>query len=312
MIIALDAMGGDYAPQSIIEGAILASKFFPPHIRIVLVGDKSIIESHLEKLGSSGGSFDIIHASSVITMGEHPTKAFTQKPDSSIATGFGLLMKKQADAFCSAGNTGAMLVGSMFTIKPIQGVLRPGIAGFIPKETGKYGILLDVGANADCKPEVLDQFAVIGSLYSKYIFGIDSPKVGLMNLGEEEQKGTILTLAAHQLLKNNNKINFIGNIEGRDVFNDRADVIVCDGFTGNIILKMAETFYEVMERRNSVDEFIELFNYAGVGGSPILGVNGNVIVGHGISSPIAVKNMLIQAKALTEGKIFEKIKESYN
>src|SRR3978361_1665909 len=122
-------------------------------------------------------------------------------------------MKNQADAFCSAGNTGAMLVGSMFTVKPIEGVIRPGIAGFIPKENGKYGILLDVGANADCKPEVLDQFAVIGSLYSKYIFGIDRPKVGLMNLGEEEQKGTILTLAAHQLLKNNNKINFIGNIE---------------------------------------------------------------------------------------------------
>lgn len=305
-------MGGDYAPKSIIEGAIQASRSFPSDVKIALVGDEHIIKSHLDSFGIEVSTFTIVHAPTVITMGEHPTKAFTQKPDSSIAVGFGLLMKNKADAFCSAGNTGAMLVGSMFTVKPIEGVIRPGIAGFIPKENGKYGILLDVGANAECKPEVLDQFAVIGSLYSKYIFGIDRPKVGLMNLGEEEQKGTILTLAAHQLLKNNNKINFIGNIEGRDVFNEKADVIVCDGFTGNIILKMAETFYEVMERRNAVDEFIELFNYAGVGGSPILGINGNVIIAHGISSPLAIKNMLHQAKLLTEGKIFEKIRQSYN
>lgn len=304
-------MGGDYAPKSIIEGAILASTSLPADIKITLVGDEAIIKSQLHSLGNDGNAFTIVHAPTVITMGEHPTKAFTQKPDSSIAVGFGLLMKNKADAFCSAGNTGAMLVGSMFTVKPIDGVLRPGIAGFLPKENGKYGILLDVGANADCKPEVLDQFGVIGSLFSKYIFGIENPKVGLMNLGEEEQKGTILTLAAHQLLKSNSKINFIGNIEGRDVFNDKADVIVCDGFTGNIILKMAETFYEVMEKRNSVDDFIELFNYAGVGGSPILGINGNVMIGHGISSPIAIKNMLHQAKLLTESKISEKIKQSY-
>ncbi len=311
MVIALDAMGGDFAPHAIIEGAVLALKTLSPDVKIALVGDQNIIKGELEKIGADISLFEIVHAPTVISMGEHPTKAFTSKPDSSIAVGFGMLLKQKAQAFCSAGNTGAMLVGSMFTVKPIEGVIRPGIAGFIPKENGQYGILLDVGANADCKPEVLDQFAVIGSLYSKYIFGIDKPKVGLMNLGEEEQKGTILTLAAHQLLKNNSKINFVGNIEGRDVFNEKADVIVCDGFTGNIILKMAETFYEVLEKRHKVDEWIELFNYANVGGSPILGINGNVLIGHGISSPKAIKNMLHQAKQLEDARIAEKIKLSY-
>jgi glycerol-3-phosphate acyltransferase PlsX len=313
MRIALDAMGGDYAPQAVLQGALMAKESFSKEGKeIVLIGNQTLIHSHFEKMGVDKSAFEIVHTEEVIGMGEHPTKAIGQKPNSSIMLGFKMLKEKSVDAFCSAGNTGAMLVGSLFTIKAIPGIDRPGIAGFIPKEDGRYGILLDVGANADCKPEFLDQFAVLGSLYSKYIFNIENPKVGLMNLGEEEQKGTILTQATHQLLKNNNKINFIGNIEGRDAFNDKADVIVTDGFTGNVILKLAETFYELMEKRNFMDPFIELFNYAGVGGSPILGVNGNVIIGHGVSTPIAIKNMLNLAVQLTEAGIVEKIKNAYN
>lgn len=310
MRIALDAMGGDYAPRSILEGACLAVESFPSNIKISLIGKEDIIKSHLSDMKADINAFTIVHADEVIEMGEHPTKAIAQKPNSSIAIGFQLLKQKQVDAFCSAGNTGAMLVGSLFSIKAIEGIIRPGIAGFIPKENGSFGVILDVGANADCKPDVLAQFAVIGSLYSKYIFGIENPKVGLMNLGEEEQKGTLLTQAAHQLLKLIPNINFIGNIEGRDLFNDKADVIVCDGFTGNVILKMAETFYEIMKPRY-LDDFIELFNYESVGGSPILGVNGNVMIGHGVSSPLAVKNMLGQAVKLVEAKISDKIKQTY-
>jgi glycerol-3-phosphate acyltransferase PlsX len=253
----------------------------------------------------------IVHADEVIGMGEHPTKAISQKPNSSISIGFHLLKEGKIDAFCSAGNTGAMLVGSMFSVKPIEGVLRPGIAGFIPKESGQFGVVMDVGANAECKPEVLAQFAVIGSLYSKYILGVENPKIGLMNLGEESEKGTILTLAAHQLIKQIETINFIGNVEGRDIFNDKADVIICDGFTGNIILKMAETFYDLVSHRNIDNPFFNMFNYEEVGGSPILGVNGNVIIGHGISSPKAIKNMLHQGYQLVKAEISDKIKQAY-
>lgn len=306
----MDAMGGDYAPKSILEGACLAIESFPSNIKISLIGKQDVIKSHLSDMKADLNAFTIINADDVIEMGEHPTKAIAQKPNSSIAIGFHLLKQKQVDAFCSAGNTGAMLVGSLFSIKAIEGIIRPGIAGFIPKENGTFGVILDVGANADCKPDVLAQFAVIGSLYSKYIFGIENPKVGLMNLGEEEQKGTLLTLAAHQLLKLIPNINFIGNIEGRDLFNDKADVIVCDGFTGNVILKMAETFYELMKPRYT-DDFIQLFNYESVGGSPILGVNGNVMIGHGVSSPLAIKNMLGQAVKLVEANISDKIKQTY-
>jgi len=313
MKIALDAMGGDFAPEATIKGALFAKNLFTSDIEIVLIGNEAVIKSQLAAQGAKEDAFAIVHAPEVIEMGEHPTKAFSHKPNSSISIGFQLLKKKEVDAFCSAGNTGAMLVGSMFTIKPIEGIIRPGIAGFVPKEKSQsYGIILDVGANADCKPEMLEQFAIIGSLYSKYIFHIDQPRVGLMNLGEEEEKGSLLTQAAHQLIKSNPKINFIGNIEGRDVFNDKADVIVCDGFTGNVVLKLAESLYDVVKKRQKTDSFLDLFNYEGVGGSPILGVNGNVIIGHGVSSPIAIKNMLHLATQMIESDISNKIKNTYN
>ncbi len=310
--IALDAMGGDYAPQAMLEGALnFRNDNDSSGIEVTLIGKEQEIRAVLRSLGAAEDSFPIIHADQVIEMGEHPAKAFTHKPESSIAKGFGLLATGKVHAFASAGNTGAMMVGSMFSIKPVEGVLRPAIAGFVPKESGEYGIILDVGANAECKPEILEQFAVLGSLYSKYIFDKESPTVGLMNLGEEEQKGTPTLQSAHQLLKANNKLNFIGNVEGRDVFNNKADVIVCDGFTGNVILKLAETFYELTSKRNFHHPFLDLFNYESVGGSPILGVNGNVMIGHGVSSAIAIKNMLEQATKLVRADISSKIKNAF-
>lgn len=311
MKIALDAMGGDFAPRAIIEGAILAYNEIS-EIELVLIGNEQVIKKTLKELKASETQFSIVHADEIIEMGEHPTKAFTQKPTSSIAIGFQLLKKREVDAFCSAGNTGAMLVGSMFTVKAIEGVIRPGIAGFIPKEKGDYGILMDVGANADCKPDVLNQFAEMGTIYVQEVLGIQNPKVGLVNLGEEEQKGSLLTQAAFQLLKINPKINFIGNIEGRDLFNEKADVLICEGFTGNVILKMAETFYSLLKERNIENDFFNLFNYETVGGSPILGINGNVIIGHGVSSAIAVKNMISMSNEMAKSELYKKIKEIYN
>lgn len=303
-------MGGDFAPEANIDGAILALPDLPAGAGIILVGKEALIKELLSARNVSHDAFTIVNAEEVIGMGEHPTKALTQKTNSSIVVGFELLKRQQADAFCSAGNTGAMLVGSMFSIKATEGVLRPAIAGFLPKENGGQGVLLDVGANAECKAEVLAQFGVLGSLYAQHVLHIANPKVGLLNLGEEEQKGTMLTQAAYQLLKTNPKINFVGNIEGRDLFNDKADVVVCDGFTGNVVLKMAETFYDMVHGRNFSDVFLNKFNYETIGGSPIIGVNGSVLIGHGVSTPLAIKNMIFQAVEMAEAQVHVKIKNA--
>jgi len=308
MKIAVDAMGGDSAPDVVLEGVSLVIKEIDPTVKLVLLGDERMLKDKLPQYHIKPTDVIIHHADEVIQMGEHPTKAFSQKTNSTIAIGFSLLKKGEVNAFCSAGNTGAMMVGALFSVKSIEGVIRPAIAGFIPKENGGYGIILDVGANAECKPEVLQQFAQLGSLYAKYIYQIENPKVGLMNLGEEEQKGTIITQAAYQLLKNDSSIHFIGNIEGRDLFNDKADVIVCDGYTGNVILKMAESVYDMLLRRECIDDFFEKFNYEKIGGTPILGVNGNVIIGHGSSNSRAIKSMIIQAIEMAKSDIYKKIK----
>jgi len=190
--------------------------------------------------------------------------------------------------------------------------LRPCIANVLPKTDGRTGIFLDVGANADCKPEVLEQFGEIGSIYAEEVLKIPNPKVGLMNLGEEEGKGTVITQAAHQLLKANTSINFVGNIEGRDLFNDKADVIVCDGFTGNVVLKMAESFYDILKSKKISDPFIDRLDYEAVGGTPILGINGNALIGHGASSPSAICNMLNQAYQMATSEVSEKFKKTYS
>jgi glycerol-3-phosphate acyltransferase PlsX len=308
MTIALDAMGGDFAPKAVLEGAIMAGKVLGSDFNLLLVGDEESIRSGLKSLGADPAEFKIRHASSVIEMGEHPAKAFPQKPDSSIAVGFGLLQSGEAQAFCSAGNTGAMMVGAMFTIKALPGILRPAIMGYLPKENGKLGVLVDIGANADCKPEQLNQFAELGKVYAECILDIPNPKIGLLNLGEEEQKGNILTQAAYQLLKVNPNVNFIGNIEGRDVFSNKADVVVCDGFAGNVITKMAEQFYDILHGRGVSDDFLNSLNYEVVGGSPIVGVDGNVVIGHGVSSPLAIKNMVLVAEKMITSDMLNTLK----
>ncbi len=292
MKIAVDAMGGDYAPKAIVEGVILASKDLPADGRIVLIGRESVIRDIFLEHQFSSDKVDIVHAEDIIEMGEHPTKALSQKPNSSISVGFKLLKDKTVDIFCSAGNTGAMHVGALFSIKAIEGILRPAIAGFVPQITGGHSIMLDIGANADCKPEVLAQFAEIGSIFARYNFGVENPRVGLMNIGEEEQKGSLVAQAAYSLIKENKKVNFIGNIEGKDLFTGKADVIVVDGFTGNILFKLGESLYPLSQQRGFSDDFIAKTNYEAIGGSPIIGVNGNVMIAHGISTPTAIKNMI--------------------
>jgi phosphate acyltransferase len=311
MVIALDVMGGDFAPQATLEGAKLFLDQKPADTKLMLLGPEEVI---LQGLGVYAQREDILlrNAASVIGMGEHPTKAFREKPDSSIAMGFMALKAKEVQVLCSAGNTGAMLVGSMFTIKAVEGIIRPAIASFVPREDGSYGIILDVGANADTKPDVLVQFGEMGSLYARHVMGIENPRVALMNMGEEEQKGTLLTQAAHQLFKVNDKVNFVGNVEGRDVFTDTCDVIVCDGFVGNVILKQAESFYDLVKKRGVEDPFFEQFNYENIGGSPILGINANVVIGHGVSTPLAIKNMLFTGLSMADSRFSELLKDAYS
>lgn len=310
--IGLDVMGGDYAPEATMLGAIQALAELPPNVKIVLIGDQNTINSILELENVSKDHFEIVHAADVITMNEHPTKAFSKKPNSSISIGFGMLKKKLLDSFASTGNTGAMLVGSMYTVRAVSGVIRPCITTAFPKESGGVNLVLDVGSNADCKPDVLYQFGILGSLYAKYVYNIDNPRVGLLNIGEEEGKGNVVTQAAYQLMKDNDDFNFVGNVEGRDLFADKTDVIVCDGFTGNIILKQAEAFYTLLIKRNLVDDYFKKFNYENYGGTPILGVNGNVIIGHGISSPLAIKNMLLHSRDVVEAQLPHKINQAFN
>jgi glycerol-3-phosphate acyltransferase PlsX len=311
MKIGLDFMGGDYAPKATVLGAIAAQQVLSPDQKIVLFGDKEQALPILAEQQIDASCFEFVHCTEVISMGEHPTKAITQKPNSSISVGFQYLKEGKIDSFASAGNTGAMLVGSMFSVRAIEGVQRPAIATNVPKLKNGFGIMLDVGANADCKPEVLAQFGVLGSIFAETVYGISNPKVGLMNIGEEEEKGNLVSQAAFTLLKEQKNIHFTGNIEGRDLFNEKADVIVCDGFTGNVMLKLAETFYILTLKKGFKDEFFDRFNYEQYGGSPILGVNAPVIIGHGISSPEAIKNMILLSKTMIESKLVDKIKAAF-
>ncbi len=312
MKIAVDAMGGDLAPQAIVEGVMLAASELPSEARIVLIGREDAILDIFRQNNYTPTNIDIVHAEDVIEMGEHPTKALSQKPNSSIGVGFKLLKEKEVDIFCSAGNTGAMHVGALFSIKAIEGVLRPAIAGLVPQVGGGHAIMLDIGANADCKPEVLAQFGEIGSLFAQHTFQIDNPRVALMNIGEEEQKGSLTSQATFPILKANKKINFIGNIEGKDLFTNKADVIVTDGFTGNILFKLGESLYEILKIRGFQDDFIDQTNYESIGGSPILGVNGNVMIAHGISSPIAIRNMIGWAYKQVKSKAYLHIAQALN
>ncbi|MCA6436668.1 MAG: phosphate acyltransferase [Bacteroidota bacterium] len=308
MKIGFDISGGDFAPVNCLDGAILAANELPASVKLVLFGDAVQAKTYFSEKGVNPEQFEYVHTTETIDMGEHPTKAFSQKPNSSIFLGFKHLKEKQIDAFASAGNTGAMLVGSMFTVKAVPGVIRPCITGILPKENGGFGVILDVGTNADCKPDVLYQFGILGSLFAKEVYKIQNPKVGLLNIGEEAEKGNLVSQAAYNLMKDSKDFNFIGNIEGRDLFGDAADVIVCEGFVGNVVLKSAEAFYKLIKTRKRSDDYFDRFNYELYGGTPVLGINSNVLIGHGISSAIAFKNMLLLARDISEAKLDEKIK----
>ncbi|MFC4143676.1 phosphate acyltransferase PlsX [Pedobacter mendelii] len=311
MKIGLDIMGGDYAPKAIVLGAIAAHQSLKAGEHLVLIGDTEQIKPILAEKGFNPDHFEYVHTDEVIGMGEHPTKAIIQKPKSSIAVGFNLLKEGKLDSFASAGNSGAMLVGAVFSVKTIPGIIRPCLCTILPKIKGGTGLLLDVGANADCKPDILLQFGVLGSLYAENLWQINNPKVALLNIGEEDEKGNMLSMATFPLMKDTNLFNFVGNVEGRDLFNDKADVIVCDGFTGNIVLKLAESFYVLTVKKGMKDEFFDRFNYEQYGGSPVLGVNAPVVIGHGISSPLAVKNMVLQSREMITTGLVEKIRMAF-
>lgn len=312
MNIGLDMMGGDFAPIEAVKGIKLLrdsnSGVENAQPTLTLFGDEAQISALLVEHGVDMNGIKIVHTTQIIDMHEHPTKAFREKQDSSIAVGFGYLAKGVTDAFISAGNTGAMMVGSLFSIKAIEGIQRPTIGAYMPRENGQLGWLLDAGINSDCKPENLVQFALLGSIFAEQVLNIPNPKVGLINIGEEEGKGNLLAQAAYPLLKEAEGINFVGNIEGRDIFLDKSDVMICDGFTGNIILKLAESIHGLTQRRNIKDEFFDMFEFEQYGGVPVLGVNKPVIIGHGISHAKAFKNMINIAQKMIEKDVIGMIK----
>lgn len=311
MKIGIDISGGDFAPKANVLGAILAQQHLPENVTIVLIGKLKEAEAILNSAGVDPSKFQLVDAPDVITMHDHPTRAIPQKPNSSIAKGFQMLADKELDSFASTGNTGAMLVGAIYKVNAIPGVIRPCITSLLPIENGGNSVILDVGANADVKPDVLYQFAQLGALYASSVLDIKEPKIALLNIGEEGSKGNLLTQSAYKIMDDSKDFNFIGNIEGRDIFSGKADVVVCDGFTGNIVLKQAEGVYSIMKQRGIDDVYFDRFNYENYGGTPILGVNSDVIIGHGISNDIAVKNMLIHAYDVFSSGLTQKIKKAF-
>jgi len=313
MKIGLDIMGGDYAPAEAIKGVQMYFEQVPDSsVHLLLIGNASASEPYMPLLEPFRHRFTFVEAAELIGMHEHPTRALKEKPHSSISIGFGLMHKGKIDAFIGAGNTGAMLVGAMYTIKAIEGVLRPTIATPLPRVGGGFNFILDAGINADCKPEHLVQFAQLGALYARHVLGEEVPKVGLLNIGEEEGKGNLLCQATYPLLKELPGIEFVGNLEGRDVFLDKAHVIVCEGFVGNVVIKMAESIYDIFKVNRGVqDSFLDTFNFEFYGGTPILGINSPVIIGHGISHAFAFRNMIEITSNIISSDLMAKIKEHF-
>lgn len=309
--IGLDVSGGDKAPECNLEGAISVLTDQKSNFDVVLFGDRAVIQDGLEAAGHSN-SFEIVHAPEVIAMGDHPVKALQSKTQSSIRVGFEWLKAGQIDAFASAGNSGAVLVGSTSIIGNAPGVIRPCIATFIPRPNGGNNLLLDIGLNVDCKPEHLEQFAHIGIHFMQKVHGVAEPKVGLLNIGHEAGKGNTLARNAHDLLAADSTLPFVGNVESRDIFTDRCDVFVTDGFTGNMLLKQAEAVYRVMLKRELMDEYFARFNYEDYGGTPVLGINKTVILGHGISSSKAIHNMLVEAERMSRSNFSETLNRALN
>lgn len=312
MRIGIDGMGGDFAPENVVLGVIQASKVLQLGSTIVLYGNAKAINAIFEREKFSGNNVEVIDAPSVIEMGEHPAKAFQRKQDSSITVGFKDLYAGKIDAFASAGSTGAMMVGAVSVIKVISGIIRPCLTTSVPKLSGgKFTTLLDIGLNSDCRPDVLYQYGILGSLYSQYYHEVENPRVRLLNIGEEEKKGNLLTQATYALMKESEDFNFCGNIEGHELYSDKTDVIVSDGFTGNIVLKQVEAMYGISKKLGIEHPFFEYFNYENHGGTPVLGVQAPIVIGHGASSAKAIRNMVLQTEKLVVSQLTEKIKKAF-
>jgi len=291
-------MGGDYAPQEIVKGCVKAADLLSD-VELILVGDREVLEEELRRCGWAGRGIRIHHASQVIEMNEHPALALRKKKDSSIMVATMLVKAGEAEAVVSCGNTGAQMAAALFAWGCFDGIDRPAIGTLIPRYNG-YTVMLDVGANVDVKAEQLVQFALMGSAYARTALGVENPRVGLLSNGEEETKGNQVTLAAYARLKDLNGLNFVGNVEGRDLFTGRADVVVCDGFVGNTILKVMEGLIgELMKRLQDAGidsrELLQDFDYTRIGGAPLLGVKGVSVVCHGSSRAEAVYNGIAQA-----------------
>ncbi len=331
--IALDAMGGDFAPQNEIQGAIAAAKLISRStpIEIIFIGKEKQLRPALGQFDTTGLNYSIVNADDVVTMNDEPSSVVKRKRNSSLYRGVELHANGYADAFVSAGNTGAIMSTATLVLGRIKGVSRPTIGTFMPTtQKGRTALVLDVGANIESKPRHLYEFAVMGSAYSTQILGVENPRVGLLNIGEERTKGTEAVLQTYDLLEDSS-LNFIGNIEGRDILHGVADVVICDGFTGNIILKFAESVMSMLKaklRAYSEKSFLHKaaialaamplkaifkeLDYQEYGGIPLLGVNGVVIIGHGKSSPKALQNMLIRAVEVVQKDINKTIERSLN
>lgn len=309
MRIGIDAMGGDFAPEECIK-AILAEAKEGADDSFFVYGEAQALAPFEEDLKAAG--VHVIHTGESIGMSEHATKAVAAKKDASINVGTYHLAQGQIDVFMGAGNTGAMMVSAIYNVKTIENFERPALTSVLPQPSGKTGVLLDVGANADVKPETLLKFAILGNEYAKAVYGIENPRVGLLSIGEEKEKGNLLTKAAYPLLEEYGKFKFIGNIEGRDLFTDDVDVVVCDGFTGNIVVKTCEGFFYNLLKRGVKDEFLDRFNFEHYGGSAILGVKKPVIVGHGISNAKTFRNMIKLSKNVVDSNLISKIESSFD
>ncbi len=309
--IGVDAMGGDYAPEAVVKGVVEALPLLDATTKVVVFGDKEAIERCLKAEGYEGERVEIVATTEVITMHDHPAKAFQSKPDSSIRKGFEYLKAGKIDGIASAGSTGAMMAGAMFTVGTTEGVIRPAVSAAIANVRGGYTLLLDVGLNVDCKPEVLHQYGIMGSIYAKDLWGLEAPRVGLLNIGEEESKGNAAAKAAYQMLAQEKEINFVGNIEGKEFYLGKADVIVCDGFMGNVLLKLSESLRYIAKARKIDDEFLDNLNYEIKGGTPALGVNDVVIVGHGSSTVLALRNMVHQTELSIKSGYAKDIRDTF-
>lgn len=310
IVIGLDIAGGDFAPNCNFEGAKLVLKNLSDKIHLVLIGDENVIKTGLSSYGIDENAVSIFHAPEVIEMGDTPMRALMSKPNNSISVGLGLLKAGKIDGFASAGNTGAIFGASVVALGTVIENIRPCMMTFVPRLNNRDALMLDIGASADSKPENLYQFAMLGHTFYKYIMNVENPKTGLINIGEEPEKGNEVVKAAYKLMNGSTDFNFIGNVEGNELFSDKADILVCNGFTGNVVLKLCEGFYKLSRHFGFSNEYLERFNYENQGGSAVLGINGAVVIGHGISNGKAIMNMVKFSAEIVENKLPWRIKEA--